>query len=491
MSEKIIEPKRKLNDDEKKLMKAVDDNREQIIKLLTTLIEYDSRTFNFKTYSDLSAVFKYAEDWFVENGFDVSLYDCPWPFKEDGVDKFWPNLITECKFSDDGPKLQFNGHLDVVDFNPKKWRDQLQPLKAEIRGDKLFGRGSLDMKGGVSCQMMAMKILKDLDIPLSGSLQMWLAPDEEIDGHYGAQYMVDEHLDIVESDATIISEGTRQEPIQSPAIIVGEKGTQWFKMTFYGSAGHGSMPKPKSNAISKAARFIAEQKKLKMPKASPPIGYIGMIKGLLSRFKLRDIFGMITGTEETDPDPYDEDGLPVAGLFNTTFGVNQIQAGSQVNVIPDKCQLKIDCRVLPGVNTQDIFDSFADYMTKLGYRIEFPDPYTNSQSSNSKIMERPVDARIEIISNDPGTFVEPEGNKYVEILADSFENIFRTNAVYFFAPGSTDGTHMRKAGMKNVIVFGPGGGNAHSANEFVFVEDLIRCTKVYLLTAYRLLKPEE
>lgn len=488
MSEKKIKPKRQLTDNEQKLMDLVDDNKDLIIELLKQLIEYDSRTFSFETFSDLSEIFKFVEDWFNENDFSVSLYDCPDPFEEDGEDRFWPNLIAKTSFSESGPKFQFNGHLDVVDFNPSKWRDQLQPLIAEIREDKLFGRGSLDMKGGISCQMIAMKLLKESKLPLNGELQIWLAPDEEIDGNYGAQYMVKEHLEKINSDVTIIGEGTRQEPIQSPAIIVGEKGTQWFKMILYGSAGHGSMPKKKSNAISKAARFIAEQKKLKMPKASAPIGLLDMVKGLLSRFKFRDILGMVSGTEESDPDPYDEDGLPLAGLFNTTFSVNQIEAGSQVNVIPDKCEIKIDCRVLPGVDTQDIFNAFAKYMSKLGYRIEFPEPYSNPQNDNPKIMKRPVDARLEIISNDPGTFVDPEGNIYCKILAESFENVFKTNAVYFFAPGSTDGTHMRKGGMQNVIVFGPGGGNAHSANEFVFIDDLINCTKVYLLTAYRVLQ---
>ena len=72
-------------------------------------------------------------------------------------------------------------------------------------------------------------------------------------------------------------------------------------------------------------------------------------------------------------------------------------------------------------------------------------------------------------------------------MGRAFGEIYRVRNVHFFAPGGTDGGYMRHHGMKNVVVFGPPGRNAHTADEFVYVDQLIKACKMYLLTAYRLL----
>jgi len=145
---------------------------------------------------------------------------------------------------------------------------------------------------------------------------------------------------------------------------------------------------------------------------------------------------------------------------------------------------------LPGLTAQDIFDRLADYATKLRFRIEFPEEFRNKQLTHKKfkkIKDRPVDIKVEIISNHEPT-MENKNSFACQLLKNVFEKVYKKSAIFFFAPGGTDATHMRNAGMKNCIVFGPTGYNSHSTNEHVVIEDVLKVAKIYLLYAYKFLE---
>ncbi|MHA1794056.1 MAG: M20 family metallopeptidase [Promethearchaeota archaeon] len=480
MSEKRIKA-RKLSLDEEKLVNLVDEHADELIDLVKTLISIDSRTYNPDRFSNLKAIFDYVENFMKKSGANIQYYNCP---HSRGENK-WPNLIASFQGSAPGKKLQFNGHLDVVPFEKEQWRDGLHPLEPVVKDGRIYGRGAVDMKGGIASQMLAAKILSEFGPEIKGTLQLWFVPDEEINGYYGSQFMSKMHKDIVDADGTIIAEPTGQPPIKSPAIIVGEKGHKWLRLRFHGSAGHGSMPKPRSNPIQKAVKFISNSRKIKFRKVHAPLSFIYMIKSLFSRFSLKNLIKAMKYSE-SEPDPYDEDGINIGAFFGTTISFTKINAGTKVNVIPSSCDMEVDIRVLPGITTQDIFDNLVEYCTKLGFRAKIPEGYDNIQDKNRKIQQRPIDVEFSIISCTNGTFVDPD-NDFTRMLAEAFEDIYHVKAIYFFAPGSTDAVHMREQGIKNVVVFGPTGANAHDANEHVEIEHLLKTCKVYLLAAYRML----
>jgi succinyl-diaminopimelate desuccinylase len=489
MVEKIVQSPQPLTPEEEHLLRKVDEKRDELIQLLQQLIKFESRQYDPFTYNNVDEIFKFVADYMKQLEIPTQNYPCKFPYDgpkgEQGLT--YPNLIAKMTGNQPGPTLQFMGHLDVVPYTPEKWDPDIAPLSGLIKNNRIYGRGAADMKGGVAGQMMAMKILKDANIPIKGSLQMYFTPDEEIDGPYGARFMAENHLDAINADATIISEPTGQSPLQSPALILGEKGCQWYRLRFYGAAGHGSMPKKKSNAINKALKFMSNVKKLKLPQVKPPLNLKYMVKSLLSRYTFKNLLAILSDTGEAEPDPRDEDGYALGVFFNTTISFNQIKAGTKVNVIPDICDLEIDIRILPGISTQQVLDALVNYAAKIGYRMELPSKFTNCQQMNAKIQKRPIDIEVFPIATALGTF-ERIDSPFVQLMGDSFEAIYNRSRVFFFAPGSTDGTHLRNQGVKNVVVFGPGGGNTHSANEFVEIEQLVQCTKVFLLTAYRFLK---
>lgn len=471
---------------EQKLLASVDEHKDELIDLLQKMIAIDSRVYDTNVFVDQTPIIQFVSTYLQKNGFNTKLFSCPHQNQHSNTTQTWPNLIASYNANQSGKSIQFLGHLDVVPFSTELWDKDLDPMQGMIKKNKLYGRGSNDMKGGCAGLIMAAKILKEMNLLQTGKVQLWFTPDEELDGPYGARFMVKNHLDIVNTNATIIAEPTGQSPIKSPVIILGEKGMNWFRLHFHGASGHGSMPKKKGNAINKVSRFMNNMAKCKIPNVKPPFSKIDLIKALLSRFRILDIPSLLQSDDGEQKNPYDEDAVNLGAFFNTTYSFNQIHGGKKVNIVPDSCDLEIDIRLLPGIKIQQIFDALVNYATKLGYRIEIPPEYSNLQQHNKKMQKRPVDIELKIITEAPGNLTDP-AQPFVQLMSKTFEDIYRVKRVFFCAPGSSDATHLRRNGIQNVVLFGPSGGNAHGSNEYVEIDHVINCCKVYLLTAYRFL----
>lgn len=491
VSEKKITPERPLDNEEKALLESVDDNSDKIVELLQKLVRIDSRNYSEFVWTDRNKIMGFAEETMKMFGFETQLVKVPFPHadKEGGKNadhQHHSNLIANLGRENPAKLFQFNGHLDTVPFTEENWDIATPPLGGVVKDGRLYGRGACDMKSGVVCAMVAMWLLKESRYDIDGDVQLWLTPDEETHGAFGSAYMAEHHFDLVNADVTIIGESSAMDPLDSPAFSVGEKGPQWFELTFYGASGHGSMPKEKSNALNKAVRFMSKaDRKLKFPKRKAPLSAFTLLKSILSRYRLLDLPKLMKTTKKPG-NPLDEDGLNLRSLFRTTYSFDKIRCGTKVNVIPDKCELEVDFRALPGLSTQDLLNSIADYCTKLGYRVEFAGDYLNQQHSNEAIQKRPKDIDLSIITRGEGSYQDPDtpiGN----LLSQSFVSVYQVAPVHFFSSGFTDMGNMREAGMKDIYVFGPKGGNVHEANEFVDLTSLQNVTKFYLLSAKRYL----
>ncbi len=479
-----VSPKFPLTKDEKQLLSLVDDNENDITELLQKLVQLDSMNLSEGIYVDKTEIFEFTKDFMDKAGFKTEYYKSQFP--SDKKDEFYYNLIALLEGESPGKALQFNGHLDIVPYNPENWDEDTPPLGGVIKEGKLYGRGSIDMKAGVACQMMAMKLLKESGEKIKGKLQMWFTPDEETHGAYGSKFMPKNHFDVVNADATIISEPRIMKPLQSPGIGIGEKGPHWFKFTFHGVAGHGSWPKWKSNAINKAVRFISKaNKKLKIPKLKPPVTKkqsLNMLKNRIGVSGLKEFKNYVPPIL-----PLDKDKRNSKNLYKTTFSFNQIKAGVKTNVIPDTCELEADFRTMPGLKSQELIDVIVKYCSKLGYKIELPEKFNNIQHSKSKYKDEPTDITMSIITIGEGSATNPD-SEFGKVLRNSFEAIYEVSPIYSYSTGFSDGGNMREAGMKDIFIIGPGGTGAHNANEYADISTLKDITKLYLLVAYRYLE---
>ena len=233
-------------------------------------------------------------------------------------------------------------------------------------------------------------------------------------------------------------------------ITIGEKGPHWLKFTFYGVAGHGSVPKQKSNALNKAARFIANSRRsFKIPDRKLPVNTFTLLRSFLERYTLPDLVKLMS-RKVANPNPLEKDKRKMGMAFKTTYSFDRIQAGQKVNIVPDLCELDVDFRVLPGLSAQELFDAIADYCTKLGYKVDLPEGYQNKQQASGRFADEPVDIRVSVITIGEGFLIDKD-TQFGKVLAQAFEAVYQTKPVYTFSSGFSDGGNMLSGGMTDVF----------------------------------------
>jgi acetylornithine deacetylase len=126
------------------------------------------------------------------------------------------------------------------------------PFKGNVEDGKVFGRGTIDMKGGIAAMIQAIRFIRDTGIELSGDITVQVVPEEEV-SEMGTLACCQKGLT---ADAAMIPEPTNMN------ILVAMRGSVCGKITVLGRAGHAAMPQPHwteggaVNAISKAAKIV-------------------------------------------------------------------------------------------------------------------------------------------------------------------------------------------------------------------------------------------
>lgn len=212
----------------------------------------------------------------------------------------------------EGPKLVFNGHLDVVPAG-KGWTTP--PFEPVIRDGKLYGRGSADMKGGVAAMMEAgIRIARNTQ-GLCGELCLNFVADEEIInlGTLSCKHGWED------GDYVVIGEPTNLQ------IAVAHKGTARFEITVEGRSCHSGMPWNGVNAVGKALKAV------------------------------RAIEDMDRALETISH--------PLLG--RPSISVTMINGGEKDNIIPGTCRIAVDYRMIPG-DTGDLAEErIREYLEKI------------------------------------------------------------------------------------------------------------------------------
>lgn len=157
------------------------------------------------------------------------------------IDKNRLNVIAVLKGSGNGPSLMLNGHTDTAGIDNM----EIDPLTPEYRDGKIFGRGALDMKGGLAAQIIAIQSIIESGRVPKGDVILTCIVDEEYES-IGTREM----LKTFSADAAIICESTNLH------IIIAHKGFAWAKIEVFGQAAHGSLPDKGIDAIAKAGKVL-------------------------------------------------------------------------------------------------------------------------------------------------------------------------------------------------------------------------------------------
>lgn len=274
------------------------------------------------------------------------------------------------------PPLLFYGHADVVPAAPDRWTHD--PFGGEVVDGAVWGRGALDMKGGLA--MMAAALLRAARDPApAGDLILLVLPDEEGTSEHGARYLVREHPELLENVRYAVGElggfplylaGEKYYTVQ-----VAAKRLCWLEAEVRGEkAGHGSLP-VSGSAISRLAEFLSAISEARLPiEVTPPVErMIRSMIGAADESRRSLLAGLL------DPDTAEEslERLPahrslLEALLRDTVNPTVVRAGENVNVVPERATVRLDGRLLPGGRAEDLIGDLRSRMPDgLGEHVHF------------------------------------------------------------------------------------------------------------------------
>lgn len=309
--------------------------------------------------------------------------------------------------------IVLSGHTDVVPVDGQDWLSD--PFKAEIRGDKLYGRGACDMKGFIACalNLLPQAVALSQQGQLRKPLHLALSFDEEV-GCLGAPLMLEELSQRgINPDYCIVGEPS------SMKMVVAHKGISVFRCSVHGKSAHSSLTHQGVNAISYAAKLI---------------GFIDELASQLAQ------------SDQVDP---------MFDVPYSTLSIGTIEGGTATNIVPNLCEFTFDYRNLPSMGTQDILPVIEQRITELNQQMQQVDSQTG--------------IKIEQLESVPA-MTDTESEALQQLIAGLVQSSARHKVAY-----ATEGGQFTNAGIATVIC-GPGSiEQAHKADEYVELAQLAEC----------------
>jgi acetylornithine deacetylase/succinyl-diaminopimelate desuccinylase-like protein len=293
------------------------------------------------------------------------------------------------------PTLLLMGHTDVVPVTPSGW--QRDPFAGDLVDGIVWGRGAIDMLNLTSTMAVATRNLAASGWRPRGGLIYLAVADEEAGGFLGAGHLVEHHADAVRCDYVITESGGVPIPTKSGhtlKVTVGEKGGNWRRLVVHGTPGHGSRPFRTDNALVTAATVIQRLAEYR-PKARILDAWRGYVEALELPPGLTDAL--------LDPDRVwetarDLDNLALAreahACTHTTFSPNIAHGGTKVNVIPDRVDIDVDIRSLPGVEQHEVEAMIVEALGNLADRVTIETPSDRRRGGTVSRTDTPLMAAI-------------------------------------------------------------------------------------------------
>jgi acetylornithine deacetylase/succinyl-diaminopimelate desuccinylase len=330
-----------------------------------------------------------------------------------------PNLLAAVRGTDSGRRLILCGHTDTVAPNTITTMD---PFAAELRDGRIYGRGTVDMKGAIAAMAATLVALKKLQALEKGEVIFAAVIDEEMES-LGAEALIKSGIS---ADGAIVGEPTNNQ------IAVGHKGLEWLEIEFLGKATHGGTPEKGINAISAAAKFVR------------------LVEDeLVPQFQTRR--------------------HPVLGV--PTINMGTIRGGDQPSTVAARCTVQLDRRWVPTETIEQVFGELEEILARV--REAMPGLATHLRRVPGG-MATMVHGPLEIAANHPLVLAAQQAR--TEIYGEA--------GVLTAFPAWTDAALLSREAKIPCIVCGPGDLSlAHSAEEFISIAEVEKTVTLYVSTA--------
>jgi acetylornithine deacetylase/succinyl-diaminopimelate desuccinylase-like protein len=361
--------------------------RAEATKLLADLIRID--TSNPPGHETPAAVFL---QWFLEReGIACELI---------AKDPERANLVARIKGSGEGPSLTLLGHTDVVPADRASW--SVDPFEGVVRDDHVWGRGALDMKSQTVCNVLAFALIARSGIRPRGDLVLIAEADEE-EGSTGVglPFVVGQRPDLRTDYA--INESSERLVLSDGRVLhlfgTAEKATMPVTVTARGRPGHASWPSSGDNALVRLGPAI-ERLAAHRPSGPPAPELLLLLDALVPGGEGIDArIEQAAGLHEELP-------VTLGPLRGSTVSPTMISASDALNVIPGHAELRLDCRVLPGTEPEDLLAELRACLGELDVELELSSP---PEGGSRSAVDTPLAGMIRdyVETIEPGALVLP------------------------------------------------------------------------------------
>ena len=402
-------------------------NQRDLVQLASELIRIPS----FKTEETPAA--KHLHDYFQRRGYSVDLQE---------IEPGRYQTIATLKGTGGGKTLMLNGHIDINSLTLNWRRDPWTPV---LEGDRLYGHGVQNMKGGVSCIVHAAEAIRLSGVQLKGDLIVACVAGETQGGE--GTYYLTQHGPA--ADVAIVAE-----PFGVGNVVTVHAGIVHMAIHTYGVSGHIRNLPETVNAVQKMTTVI---------QALGNVEFAHVPRG-------------------------DLPALPVLNVGSIIGGRGSNYVLNEPPYVPDLCTIMVDVHFVPGMTVEGIvadirriLDKLTEEDPELRYAIEIPPP--DFFKGRRRLVMDPLDV--------------PTTEYIVEAVARNHQAVTGAppNVIGSLIPNSysaNDTCHLWNAGVP-CLIYGPGVGQYEDGCDdgYVKVSEMITCTKVLARTALEVCSFEE
>lgn len=380
--------------------------KEQTTKLLMDLVSIESPYFEEEKIMD------YVHKWFLKNNIEAFIHE----YHEEKVTGFkGKNVVVNLVGKEKGPVICLNGHLDTV----KLCNGWTENSSGEIKGDRLYGVGALDMKSGCAATMIALKAFVENHKEFKGKIISTYVSVEEGPYGMGTNALIEEGI-IKDVDFSIITEPSAGfSGNKFPDICLGARGGYGLEIEFFGKSSHAATPELGVNAAECASKVVGE---------------------------LKNVEYMVD-----------------QHLGKGAACVVAIESDGGACSVPDYAKVKLFWHIVVGESEETITREIEKAIERANIKCKCKINFREAPSEGSKgFMPYTI------------TGSEPIAKKFIETV----ENICETKPSISYFQSIGDFNYLGSRLGAPAVIFGAAGSNFHGSDEYVELDSVVKTSEV-------------
>ncbi|MCG8513760.1 MAG: M20/M25/M40 family metallo-hydrolase [Halanaerobiales bacterium] len=382
-------------------------NKKRVKELLSQLVKINS------PFWEEDQIIDYTYTWFKAKGIPVEYH----LYQEREVTGYQgKNIVGQLLGQKQGPLVVLNGHLDTVNICEGWTRN---PLGAEIEGDRLYGVGALDMKGGCAAMMLAIEAFAATVEDFHGGVLYTLVSGEEGPYGLGTDALLLEGY-FAKADLAIVPEPSGAfagRPF--PCLCLGARGGWKYTITVKGRSAHAANPTRGINAISEAAKLLLALEKTKLAE-HPQLG-------------------------------------------SGSISVLDFEGGGQPLSVPDRAAFSVFRHVIIGEDQDYLRQEVEQAIVRAGLTAEV--------EMNFRAAPHPANAGFK-------PYLVSKNNPYTRVIKDSIKTTTGREAGIAYFPSVGDYNYLASRAKLPTYVIGPAGANYHRPDEYVELESVVQTARI-------------